>query len=558
MPRFILAFALGFAVAAPSWAHIDGLIHPELPTCAPGDPRLLLPDLVPDPPSKDRTTRRNGRRLLQFTTAVANVGDGPMIVEGKTVDTPDGRVTAAWQLIDRRGTGRCARFAGSFEFHPTHRHWHFERFVAYELRADDPNLGPFVAEGTKASFCLLDLAIVPGQPQFPVRQLTQLTCDASEGIQGISVGWKDVYDRTLDEQYIELDLAPPVPAGSYYLINAVDPDGLLWEKDTSNNVSFVRTTVALPAPAVAIERPTPMPTPDLSTRPEPVSNDDRPGRPPILARPERAPRPTAVPQPTRAPQPTRPPQPTRAPRRDTSAPARTPAVVELPATPTPAPPAPTQAPAPQPPATQAPAPQPPATPPPAPQPPATQAPAPTSPPAPTQVPTRAPTQVPTIAPTPTLPAPAADPSFAMCASACRYEFSQARFNWRQAGGLDLSFTVRPRTCPQLDFQAGELGAVYMSNWITTRGVDTGKFYSSTFQFSAGASPTSDSGQITMSSVAGGAHRVAYRAPVAPIAGPADGINFPVAFDLCVVVGDKAMTTRLVCQPKPDGALCHQG
>mgnify|MGYP003875573537 CR=1 FL=1 len=265
----LLSFVLVVALSSPSFGHLDPITHPDLPTCAPGDPRLLLPDLVPDPPSKDRTTRRNGRRLLQFTTAVANVGDGPMIIEGKTVDTPEGEMTAAWQLIERRGAGRCARFAGTFVFHPSHRHWHFERFVAYELRDADPNIGPFVADGSKASFCLLDLAVVGGPGPFPVRQLSQLTCDSQEGIMGISVGWKDVYDRTLDEQFIELDMDPPVPAGSYYLVNAVDPDGLLWEKDTTNNVSYVRSTVSLPAPPDAIERPTPLPTPDLSTRPGP-------------------------------------------------------------------------------------------------------------------------------------------------------------------------------------------------------------------------------------------------------------------------------------------------
>lgn len=563
----LVVLALVVALAAPGWAHVDGLVHPELPTCAPGDPRLLLPDLVPDPPSKDRTTRRNGRRILQFTTAVANVGDGPLIVEGKTVQAAEGEITAAWQLIERRGTGRCARFAGSFEFHPSHRHWHFERFVAYELRRDDPHIGPFAAEGSKASFCLLDLDIVRGLPTFPVRQLSQLTCDSQEGTQGISVGWKDVYDRTLDEQFIDLDFDDPVPAGSYYLVNAVDPDGLLWEKDTTNNVSFIRTSIALAAPASPVDRPAPVPTPDLSTRPEPISNDDRPGRPPRQARPPRAPRPTAAPQPTRAAQPTRPPQPTRAPRPGNSAPIRTPAEVVPPTPVAPQPPA-TQAPIPQPPATQAPAPQPPAPQPtqaPAPPPPATQAPAPpaTQPAVvPTQVPaqppTQAPTQAPTVPPTPTLAPPPPDPSFSMCANACRYEFSQARFNWRDMGGLDLSFSVRGRNCPDLDFRSGDAGAVFFSNWITTRGEDTGKFYSSTFRLDGLSAATSDAGQISMSPVAGGTQRVSYRAPVPPIAGPADGANFPVAFDLCMVVGDKAVTTRLVCQPKPDGALCHQG
>jgi len=146
----------------------------------------------------------------------------------------------------------------------------------------------------------------------------------------------------------------------------------------------------------------------------------------------------------------------------------------------------------------------------------------------------------------------------MCADACRYEFSQVRFNWRDATGLDLGLSARARDCPSLDFGANDRGAVFMTNWITTNFVDTGKSYSTSFRFNGLSAPTSDGGQFSTSGVAGDTVRLAYRSPAAPILGLADGANFPVAFDLCIVVGDKAMKTRLVCQPKPDGALCHAG
>ncbi len=518
MSPWLLTLTLLAAFAVPAVAHVNPITHPTLPTCAAGDPRLLLPDLVPDAPTKDRTNRRNGRRIQEFTTAVGNVGDGPLLVEGKTIDTPDGEMTAAWQLIERRGTGRCARFAGTFTYHPTHLHWHFERFVSYELRADDPHIGRFVAEGSKASFCLLDLDIVDGFPGgVPPRQTNQMTCESSEGIQAISVGWKDVYDRTLDEQFIELDGNPPVPAGSYYLVNAVDPDGMLWEKDVSNNVSFVRTTILLEAPPNPIATPTRVPTPIMT--PRPGGNDNiRPGRPPRPNRPSRPPRAT--------------PAINRTPATATRA-AATP--TRVPATATRAIP-PTMAPTIFVPPTSTP-----------------RAPRPTRP----SFPTMAPTQPrPTATPT-TPPSGGGDPSFARCATACPYEFSQARLNWR-ATGLDLGFAMRARNCPAFDFQSGEKGAVYMTNWITTDGEDTGKYYSSTFTLANQSGATSDAGMVRYTYFAGGMVNFTYTSPAAPVSGLWDGYDFPVAVDICLVVGDQAMKTRLVCQPKSDGALCHEG
>lgn len=530
MRLWLLTLSLLVSFVAPALAHEGPITHATLPTCAAGDPRLMLPDLVPDPPSKDRTNRRNGRRIQEFTTAVGNIGDGPLLVEGKTIEGPDGEITAAWQLIERRGTGRCARFAGTFLYHPSHLHWHFERFVSYELRSGDPNIGPFMAEGSKASFCLLDLDVVDNLPGgFPPRQIDQFTCDSAEGIQAISVGWKDVYDRTLDEQFIELDGNPPVPPGTYYLVNAVDPDGLLWEKDVSNNVAFIQTSIILAAPATPIPSPTRGPTAIATPRPE-GNGPGRPGRPPRqprpprLARPERAPRQTpsinrtpatAVPTPVR---------PTIVP----TAVVPTQAVPPTPAVP-PTLAVPTQTP---------------------------RGPIPTRPSVPTPVPTQA---VPTVVPTatPTLRSGGGEPSLAMCANACAYEFSQARMNWR-ATGLDLNFAVRSRRCPALDYQSGEKGAVYMTKWMTTNGVDTGRYYSSTFTLAGQSGATSDGGTWRFNNIASDTANVTYLSPAPPVSGLWDGYDFPVAVDICVVVGDQAVKTRLVCQPKSDGALCHEG
>jgi hypothetical protein len=279
--------------------------HPSLPQCDPNDPELLLPDLIPDPPRDVREAYSGGRRHLQFTTAVGNIGDGPLLVEGRTISTPAGLVTQAYQLIWRRDGSRCARPAGQFEYHQRHRHWHFERFVGYELRRDDALSGDLVAGGAKTSFCLLDLETVRGyHPSRTPRQLSALTCKSPEGIQGISVGWKDVYQRTLPGQSINLDPDPTqqVPQGFYHLVNVADPDHQLWEKTRANNIGSVPIRVNLTPPAISgqvIESPAPVPQ---NPRPRPA-RPVRPARPP---RPGQAPRPTVAtpaPSPVQAPTP---------------------------------------------------------------------------------------------------------------------------------------------------------------------------------------------------------------------------------------------------------------
>ena len=293
--------------------------HPTLPHCDQDDPDLLLPDLRADDPSDTRLTVSGGRRLLRFTTAVGNVGDGPLILEGRTISVPEGVYTQGYQIIWKRDGSQCARATGRFDYHSTHKHFHFDDFVGYELRTGDPNTGALAATGSKASFCLLDLEWIRGFPQ--VRQVHNQTCNTADGIQGISVGWKDVYERTLPGQWIELDVDADnqVPAGGYYLVNRVDPDDLIWETNKDNNLAFTVVGVSMGPPRIDFSTPAPTP----AYRPPNI----RPGR-------ERPARPTRVPRvrPTPAPR-VRPTRTARPPRGTQVTPIPTP----VPATPRPTP-----------------------------------------------------------------------------------------------------------------------------------------------------------------------------------------------------------------------------
>ncbi|HLU46461.1 MAG TPA: lysyl oxidase family protein, partial [Planctomycetota bacterium] len=77
-------------------------------------------------------------------------------------------------------------------------------------------------------------------PNFPP-VASFMVCDNE--MQGISVGWTDIYSRTVEGQSIDVT---DLPDGEYWLENEVDPDDAIAEIDEENNV--VRTLVVLGDP----------------------------------------------------------------------------------------------------------------------------------------------------------------------------------------------------------------------------------------------------------------------------------------------------------------------
>ncbi len=163
----------------------------------------------------------------------------------------------------------------------------------------------------------------------------------------------------------------------------------------------------------------------------------------------------------------------------------------------------------------------------------------------------------TATPTPTrTPAQVAD-----CSNACpSYNLSQMRLTWYDAasGGLNLNFYVQPDGCPALTPEEGEAVTIQMSRWLTERKVDTGRLHVATAPLGANGSGTTSSGGTISVGAFGSWQQITYRDVTPPIAGPQDGADFPVVFDLCLTVGNQAVKGRMVCQEKNRGLLCHEG
>jgi uncharacterized protein (DUF3084 family) len=207
------------------------VIDPDAATAA-FTPQALLPDFIPWA-SESRgfmygwTIQGNELRL---TTAMANIGTGPMELRG-------GAIVGNSQEVNQRIYEPDGSFsdvlAGTFTYHPEHGHIHFDGFAEYRLREVLPNgeVGAILSTGDKISFCLLDIERYdtsgPASPFY-------LTCGH---VQGVSPGWADIYDRGLDGQSIDIT---NVPDGNYWLEVVVDPDNQLIEANENNNAERIQ------------------------------------------------------------------------------------------------------------------------------------------------------------------------------------------------------------------------------------------------------------------------------------------------------------------------------
>jgi Lysyl oxidase len=208
----------------------------------------LLPDLDQEPPTglvithapaSSRATWRLG-----FRSAVSNVGDGPLILEGRRPSRVQPAMRADQVIVRDGAPQELLRHAGRLRYvrAPDHQHWHLLGFERYELRR--PRGGRALVTDRKSGFCLGDRYSVTGRelPPHPGAPIYTSRCGLEHpsllGIrEGISVGYGDDYDANLEGQWLALDgLAP----GHYLLVHRVNRDRRLRERSYANNAASLR------------------------------------------------------------------------------------------------------------------------------------------------------------------------------------------------------------------------------------------------------------------------------------------------------------------------------
>ena len=241
---------------------IAGTAAAALPIVATAGPGSQAPDLRADPVEKiegpavyaDTGVYGNGALLVRFEGYVTNVGQGPLEVSGNP-QTGDVR-QRAWSAS--QGPGDLpADVVGSpevvFEAADGHNHFHLKNAMRYSLWNFERTAQ--VAPGQKAGFCLYDIqdAPSPAPPQDPEEYTQDVTqfCDAGDPgstslRMGTSAGWRDVYDKELAYQWVNVsDTAP----GRYVVGSEADPDNRIWEGGGGGEVNppaFAGQTVTVP------------------------------------------------------------------------------------------------------------------------------------------------------------------------------------------------------------------------------------------------------------------------------------------------------------------------
>ncbi len=239
---------------------------------SPGARGALLPNLEVTVPFGllTQVVEENGVRhvRLGFYSAAANVGRGPLIIEGHRsgVDVAEMTADQVIQLANGQTAVRPDVGVLRYNVDETHSHWHLLRFMTYELRRATKAFS-LVRPDQKTGFCLGDRynddpeTKLDGEPD---ERVFNSNCGPQQTellslVEGISVGWGDVYEAWRDGQYLDITGLKP---GRYVLVHRVNQTRELQESAYGNNASSVLLSITWPqwrsnAPALKVLRKCP-------------------------------------------------------------------------------------------------------------------------------------------------------------------------------------------------------------------------------------------------------------------------------------------------------------
>jgi hypothetical protein len=221
----------------PSAPSVATLAHPS---------QSVLPDLVPLPSWGISLTQTKATKKHRATAAVnfgATVwvgGNGPLDVQGfRSGGSP---VMPAYQYFWRDGKviGRVRAGTMGFDSLPGHNHWHFEQFAAYRLL----NAAKTVAvRSNKVGFCIaptdnVDLTLPHATWQPSSIGFGLGACGSPTALwvrEMMPLGWGDTYFQSVAGQSFDVT---GLPNGTYYVEVVANPEGILHETTTGDNVSL--------------------------------------------------------------------------------------------------------------------------------------------------------------------------------------------------------------------------------------------------------------------------------------------------------------------------------
>lgn len=210
----------------------------EVPIVTSPDPATLT-DLYALPSWGIHVENRRTKSLLNFGATIGAGGASSLVVEGFRREGEP--LMDAFQYFFRDGEIYGKAPVGSLEFdnRDGHDHWHFLQFARYRLLGADTME---VRRSKKESFCLaptdaLDLAL-PGAVWNPGQLGLHSACGGPSSLwtrETLPLGWGDTYFQGLPGQSFNIT---NLPNGTYYIAVEANPEGLLYEQSTANNVEL--------------------------------------------------------------------------------------------------------------------------------------------------------------------------------------------------------------------------------------------------------------------------------------------------------------------------------
>jgi hypothetical protein len=210
------------------------------------------PDLVADPPGAASAPEvyddgAGPRLLIRFDGFVHNRGPGALEIRASN------RVGTVMTSVSQRiydGAGGFVDSASAadvlYETDDSHDHWHLKHIARYSLWNVEGTAE--VAPAQKVGFCLLDSQRVEAPGSSPQTYTGSNLCEqrnptASGLTMGVSAGWRDVYNRELAFQWVDVsDVAP----GSYRLRAEIDPERTIVETVEANPPAFAAGQAVVP------------------------------------------------------------------------------------------------------------------------------------------------------------------------------------------------------------------------------------------------------------------------------------------------------------------------
>ena len=184
----------------------------------------------------------NGKRELRFTHITADLGPGPFEIDPR-YNAKTGVSTFTQALHRKNGSIAKRVHLATFGTWDPPDDYRFP-MSSFTLNAVGPGgkFGAVVARSLKVDYCLTGNVHAPGYPNPPAQSLIPGSNCADPRLPlGWSEGWGDQYDQTDAGQPISL---AGIPDGTYILRATVDPQHVLREVTTANDVTDTTLTIA--------------------------------------------------------------------------------------------------------------------------------------------------------------------------------------------------------------------------------------------------------------------------------------------------------------------------